>query len=72
MRTHLYGVIFWNESTDEEVATYFESTDFFSAEKIADTYHKDGFIKGAVHFIEENNLSFYKTKIESFAMKKTA
>lgn len=35
MKKRIYGVIFWNEKTDDEICAWFEANNWFAADDIA-------------------------------------
>jgi hypothetical protein len=56
-KQYYYGIIFWNEETDEEIFTFIKAESFFDAEKVSK--HKlinKPWIEGVLHFIGESNI----------------
>lgn len=71
-RLYNYGVIFWNEATDEEICAYFLAPHYLAAERYAKPYFIPGFVKGAVSFIEDKDKAFYNQPLESVAQKEVS
>ena len=66
MGKYYYGIIFWNEKTDnnEGIYTYFLADSFFDAEKKSEHNNKTGYIKGIINFLgynkpKEYNINFF-------------
>jgi hypothetical protein len=69
-KQYYYGIVFWNEKTDEEVNTYFLAESFFQAEKQSLHLPKgDNWIEGVLHFIGEDHKG-YDTPLFSFVNPK--
>lgn len=69
-RTYKYGVIFWNEKTGDELYTFFDSTDWFTADDYAKRFSIEGYTHiGATHFIEEREFVHYTRKLENVAKR---
>lgn len=54
MKKLIYGVIFWNEETDDEICAWFEADNWYAADDVARPYQLPSFVKGEVHYIADS------------------
>ena len=67
MKLHYYGVIFWNEQTNQEIAAYLEAESHWHAQQIVEPIELPGFIKGGATYIEAKDKEFYNVPLDKIS-----